>query len=86
MYPPMKCPTCGRCDLYVALEMANNFRNVHQSEILKDNRFRAYSETLKFPLVDVFDKLALMQCCRIEVMSKQDMVADIYGLPGMDAK
>ncbi len=36
----MKCPTCGRCDLYVALEMANDFRTKHQPEILKDNRFR----------------------------------------------
>jgi DNA-directed RNA polymerase subunit N (RpoN/RPB10) len=86
MYPPIKCPTCGRGDLYIALKMSNNFRAKHQAEILKDNRFKAYSETIKFPLVEVFDKLELMQCCRIEVMAKQDMIADIYGLPGMDKK
>lgn len=81
MYFPMKCPTCGRGDLFIAYNMAAEFRKKHQNDILKDNRFKMYGETINFPLVKVFDELKLMDCCRVEVMTKKDMILEIYGLP-----
>lgn len=86
MYPPIKCPTCGRGDLYIGLSMCNAFRIKHQAEILKDNRFRALGETVNFPLHKVFDELELAQCCRTEIMTKDDMIVNIYGLPSVDKK
>lgn len=86
MYPPIKCPVCSRGDLNVIYNLMLEYRSKHQPEILKDNRFKAYGETLNFPLVNLFDEFKLMQCCRIEVMTKDDMIASIYGLPGMDKK
>jgi hypothetical protein len=85
MYPPIKCPVCGRGDLYLCLTMANSYRKKHQSEILKDNKFLVYGETVNFPLDKVFNALQLMQCCRIEIITKDDMIVDIYGLPSLDA-
>lgn len=86
MYPPMKCAVCGRGDLYTVLSMCNAFREKHQTEILKDNQYKSLGETVNFPLYKVLDEFKLAQCCRIEVLTKDDMIASIYGLPGMDKK
>ena len=66
--------------------MCNDFRKKHQETLLTDDKYRSHGETLDFPLDKVFDELQAAQCCRTEVITKCDMIAEIYGLPGMDKK
>lgn len=81
MYPPIVCSVCCR-GLAIEYDMMIQYRKTFEAEMLKDNKFRAYGETVRFPLVDCFDALKLQVCCRTELISKVDTTPEIYGLPG----
>jgi hypothetical protein len=84
MYPPIVCSVCCR-GLSIEYDMMVQYRRKFEVEMSKDNKFRAYGDTVKFPLFECFDKLHLQLCCRTELMSKVDTTPEIYGLPGRDA-
>lgn len=84
MYPPHVCPCCLRGDLYIVYEGMIKYRLKYHSDIEKDDRFQSKSETINFPLGDYFDALALRQCCRVELMIKDDNTHEIYGSLGVD--
>lgn len=79
MYPPMVCPKCLRGDLFLMYDLMIQYRKKYHQEIEKDNRFKSLGDSLDFPLGDFFDKFMLKQCCRIELMTKDDFTHVIYG-------
>jgi hypothetical protein len=84
MYPPTICPGCLRGDLFIVYDMMIEYRKKHSREIEKDNRFKSMGDTIDFPLGDLFDKFLLKQCCRIELMTKDDCIHNIYGSYDID--
>lgn len=82
MYPPITCSVCCR-SLVIEYIIVVEYRKKFEAEILKDNRYRAYGETVKFPLHKAFDELQLRECCSTEIMTKVDTTHEIYGLHGL---
>jgi hypothetical protein len=83
MYPPIVCTLCCR-GLAAEYKIMIGYKKKFEAEIMKDNRFRAYGETVNFPLDACFDKLMLQGCCSTELMTKVDTVCELYGLPTID--